>query len=948
MSDGQTNRNLITWIGVDTYLSSECVAGVVENTAISKRLVTKFKFVQKIKSYCYVAPSAKHRPSIAFQIIISHPSLHPPPTTTAKEKMMSLLNRHHGFAQLLLFRRRRRIHLGSTASKNYSIAASVSCSACSSIPTAPTRFHHHSPKSPPSIASTLNGQKSVNQQLYHHNDRLLSTRLRWSGLNVVIAKTNHFSSSSSETNIRQPIDDKNNPKVHSESSYQSNNHKNWRIVKELARHVWPPLPTIATAARVGSGDDDCKTSSVQQQRRHAMAMRQRVIASISLMLAGKGVTIATPFVFKALIDTLPLFTINNTTTIIPSSSSSSSSSVDGALTVANNIAFLPESLIHTLSSTTIAGGGDVLPAIPLVLLLSYGTARTLSSLFQESRNAVFAHVAQSAIRSVGRSTFDHVHSLDIEYHLGRNTGALGRVIERGNTSIAFVLNAMVFNTIPTIIEVGVVTGCMFHQFGVGHATTVLATIGAYVGYTVGITQWRTQFRKDMNRLNIEASGKISDSLLNYETVKYFNNEVHEGKTYEGTLHKYQLASLQAQNSLSLLNFGQSAIFTMGLTTIMCLTAQDIIAGNATVGDMVLVNGLLFQLSVPLNFIGTVYREVQQAFVDMEAMFGLRDTKPRLVDREGVVEYDPLLHGCTIEFDNLEFAYNILPKTKKKIEEEDAGVVKVANGVGNDVVENEAKQMMSDTMIESPATATVTITKRPILRGTTFTIPQGKTAAIVGTSGCGKSTLLRMLYRFYSPDSGSIRIGGNDISSYTIDSVRRAVAVVPQDVVLFNDTIGYNIQYGNLHASWEEVLEASKKAHLHDSICRLPNGYDTIVGERGLKLSGGEKQRVSLARAILKRAPILLCDEPTSSLDSHTESDIMNNLKEIGKDTTCIIIAHRLSTIVDCDIILVMDGGKVVEQGTHEELMKGRGRYSELVAFQRSHYKNDDNDETTSV
>ena len=669
-----------------------------------------------------------------------------------------------------------------------------------------------------------------------------------------------------------------------------------------------------------------------------MAMRQRVIASISLMLAGKGVTIATPFVFKALIDTLPLYT---TSANIASSASGIADTTAEA--VANNISILPESLIHTLSSTTTIAGCGV-PAVPLVLLLSYGTARTLSSLFQESRNAVFAHVAQSAIRSVGRSTFDHVHSLDIEYHLGRNTGALGRVIERGNTSIAFVLNAMVFNTIPTIIEVGVVTGCMFHQFGAPHATTVLATIGAYVGYTVAITQWRTQFRKDMNRLNIEASGKISDSLLNYETVKYFNNEVHEGKTYEDTLHKYQVASLQAQNSLSLLNFGQSAIFTMGLTTIMYLTAQDIIAGNATVGDMVLVNGLLFQLSVPLNFIGTVYREVQQAFVDMEAMFGLRDTKPQLVDREGVVEYDPRVHGCTIEFDNLEFAYKVLPKTlkktmekEKKEDEEDGSGIKVANRVGNEVVE---KQM--DSLADAPVvSSTSTITKRPILRGTTFTIPQGKTVAIVGTSGCGKSTLLRMLYRFYAPDNGSIRIGGNDISSYTIDSVRRAMAVVPQDIVLFNDTIGYNIQYGNLDASWEEVLNASKKAHLHEIISRLPNGYDTIVGERGLKLSGGEKQRVSLARAILKRAPILLCDEPTSSLDSHTESDIMNNLKEIGKDTTCIIIAHRLSTIVDCDVILVMDGGKVVEQGTHEELMKGRGRYSELVAFQRSHYNDDE-------
>ncbi len=840
---------------------------------------------------------------------------------TPFRRITSLPPLHRNFFHYLVLNRRR--HLRLQQYPNHNFIAAISTSSCISTASSLSRKNRYNySATPPSI-------ENYSQ----------FTGARWNG-----ESKNYFSSSSSllgrgtssatttlsttSANVQPNSNDtKNNsvtiPSDTSEHQSSSNHQKNWRIVKELARHVWPPLPTAAMDATVG---DD-------KQRYHAMAMRQRVIASISLMLAGKGVTIATPFVFKVLIDTLPIYTTATTTL--------SSASVEGGMADAtttaeavSKIALLPDSLIHILSSTTIAGG---VPAIPLVLLLSYGTARTLSSLFQESRNAVFSHVAQSAIRSVGRSTFDHVHSLDIEYHLGRNTGALGRVIERGNTSIAFVLNAMVFNTIPTIIEVGVVTGCMFHQFGTSHATTVLATIGAYVGYTVGITQWRTQFRKDMNRLNIEASGKISDSLLNYETVKYFNNEYHEGKMYEGTLHKYQLASLQAQNSLSLLNFGQSAIFTMGLTTIMYLTARDILAGNATVGDMVLVNGLLFQLSVPLNFIGTVYREVQQAFVDMEAMFGLRDTRPKLVDREDAMEYDPRVHGCTIEFDNLEFAYKILPKKKKKTE--DGGVVKIANGNGNGVTEE--KQI--DPTTEVSDAATTTITKRPILRGTTFTIPQGKTVAIVGTSGCGKSTLLRMLYRFYAPDNGSIRIGGHDISSYTIDSVRRAMAVVPQDIVLFNDTIGYNIQYGNLNATWEEVIEASKKAHLHDIIRRLPNGYDTIVGERGLKLSGGEKQRVSIARAILKRAPILLCDEPTSSLDSHTESDIMNNLKEIGKDTTCIIIAHRLSTIMDCDTILVMDGGKVVEQGTHEELMRGGGRYSELVAFQRRHYNDDGQD-----
>jgi len=599
------------------------------------------------------------------------------------------------------------------------------------------------------------------------------------------------------------------------------------------------------------------------------------------MLAGKGVTIATPFMFKALVDTIPVYA---------SAAASDSVVGDGAVAVS----FLPDGLVDGLATSSLAG----VPAIPFILILSYGTSRTLSSLFQESRNAVFASVAQSAIRSVGRTTFDHVHSLDLQYHLNRNTGTLGRIIERGNRSISFVLNAMVFQTFPTLLEVGVVTGCMWHQFGLSHATTILVTIGAYVGYTVGITQWRTQFRKDMNRLDNQASGKISDSLLNYETVKYFNNEVHEGKVYEGTLKQYQKAALQAQSSLSLLNFGQNAIFSMGLTTIMYLTAKDVMMGTATVGDLVLVNGLLFQLSVPLNFIGGVYREVRQALIDMEQMFGLRDTKPAVVDSPNAIEYDPVKDGTTIEFDDLKFAY-ALAKT-------------------------------------SPKDGRQSLPSRPILRKTTFTIPQGKTVAIVGSSGCGKSTLIRMLYRFYTPDEGSVRIGGKEISEYTTASVRKSMAVVPQDIVLFNDSIGYNIHYGNLNASWDEVVEAANKAHLHDIIQKLPNGYDTLVGERGLKLSGGEKQRVSLARAILKKAPILLCDEPTSSLDSHTELEIMTNLKEVGKDTTCVIIAHRLSTIQDCDEIVVLEEGRVVEQGSHNELMKLGGRYKDLLLFQRSH------------
>jgi ABC-type transport system involved in Fe-S cluster assembly fused permease/ATPase subunit len=485
---------------------------------------------------------------------------------------------------------------------------------------------------------------------------------------------------------------------------------------------------------------------------------------------------------------------------------------------------------------------------------------------------------------------------------------------------------MVFNTLPTVIEVVVVSTLMLRKFGALYATTVLSTIIAYCAFTIHITRWRAQMRKDMITSENSAAGRISDSLLNYETVKYFNNEIHEGNVYDKALKEYQAMAIKTASSLSTLNIGQNVIFSIGLTIIMYLTLHDVRRGHATVGDLVLVNGLLFQLSVPLNFIGWVYQEIRQSFIDMEAMFQLRDTCPQIVDTESAIVYDPTKlgqgHGTTIEFDNVEFGYESTSSSSN-----------VPAGNNGDVA-------------QSSSVTTTTI--RPILKKTSLTIPQGKTVAIVGSSGCGKSTLLRLMYRFYDPHSGSIRIGGRDMRDYTVNSIRRAIAVVPQDVVLFNDSIGYNIHYGNLHASWEEVIDASKKAHLHDTIMRLPNGYDTIVGERGLKMSGGEKQRVSIARAILKKTPILLCDEPTSSLDSETESEIMNNLKEIGNDAdvTCVIIAHRLSTIQDCDEIVVMDGGRVIEQGSHDELMVlNGGRYRELVAVQRNYgTSSDDADE----
>eukprot|EP00557_Chaetoceros_sp_GSL56_P011521 CAMPEP_0176486768 /NCGR_PEP_ID=MMETSP0200_2-20121128/5749_1 /TAXON_ID=947934 /ORGANISM="Chaetoceros sp., Strain GSL56" /LENGTH=701 /DNA_ID=CAMNT_0017883501 /DNA_START=184 /DNA_END=2289 /DNA_ORIENTATION=+ len=660
-----------------------------------------------------------------------------------------------------------------------------------------------------------------------------------------------------------------------------------RIAKSLFHHVWPTPTTSSGTGSICSSSSRTTTTTdttaiaTEITAEQASKMKRRVGYSIALMIGGKLVTIQVPFLFKHLVDVL-----NET-------QQSSSSPTNTTMEMATNAATSLDATL--LDPLTWAG-------MPIALVMGYGISRASASGMQELRNAVFAHVAQDAIQRVGRSVFQHVHQLDMSYHLSRNTGTLSRILDRGNRSISFVLNAMVFNVVPTFVEVGVVTGLMAYEFGAMHSGVVIGTIGAYTAFTVGITQWRTQFRRDMNRLENEASGKVVDSLLNYETVKYFNNERHEVNRYTESLAGYQKAALQAQTSLSLLNFGQNAIFSAGLTAIMYLTCEKILAGEASVGDLVLVNGLLFQLSIPLNFIGSVYREVKQAFTDMEAMFKLKDTKSIMMEHDGIVEYNPTMvnSGTTMTFNHVEFAYPI-PESSKS-----------SNSSNGNAKES-----------------------RPILKGMTFDIPEGKTVALVGSSGCGKSTLLRMLYRFYDPDVGSITLGGRDIRDYTIASVRRSIAVVPQDTVLFNESIGYNIAYGNLDASWDEVVEAAKKAHIHDTIMSFPKDYDTVVGERGLKLSGGEKQRVAIARAILKKAPILLCDEPTSSLDSHTEMDIMNNLKEIGKNNTTIIIAHRLSTIQDCDEIIVLHDGQVVERGTHSELLAKGGRYNQLLKMQQT-------------
>ncbi|CAM9392219.1 unnamed protein product, partial [Ectocarpus fasciculatus] len=570
------------------------------------------------------------------------------------------------------------------------------------------------------------------------------------------------------------------------------------------------------------------------------ALRLRVMAALGLMVGSKLVTISVPFVFKELINTYN-------------------------------------------AAGDLVGLGDPTTTIPLALVLGYGIARTTGNGFQELRNTVFSVVAQQAIRNMAKDVFRHLLHLDMQYHLNKNSGALFRTIDRGSRSINFALTSILFNIFPTVLEVGLVSGLMAYNLGSDYALVTMATIGIYTVFTVKVSSLRVDIRKKMNASENRASGKAMDSLLNFETVKLFQNENHEIDRYDRSLAALEKASVKTQSSLSFLNFGQNVIFSSGLSAIMYLACADISAGKATIGDLVLVNGLLFQLSVPLFFIGMVYREMRQSFVDMEAMFQLTSIRPNLVDNtENALQWKE----GTIKFNNVHFSYP-----------ESSGELK---------------------------------SSRKILNGCTFSVPAGKTVAVVGSSGSGKSTLLRLLYRFYDPIQGDIEIDGQSISGVSLDSLRGKISVVPQEPVLFNDTLGYNVKYGSLIAGDEAVVHAIEQSKLADVVKRMPLGLETTVGERGMKLSGGEKQRVSIARAMLKDTPILLCDEPTSSLDASTEHDIMTQLKALGKGRTTLIVAHRLSTIQDADIIVVLDKGVVVEQGTHASLLKKRGKYSELI------------------
>jgi len=514
--------------------------------------------------------------------------------------------------------------------------------------------------------------------------------------------------------------------------------------------------------------------------------------------------------------------------------------------------------------------------VPVGLLVLYGVVRVASSGFNELRDFVFARVAQRAIRNVALKTFQHLHDLALRFHLDRQTGGLSRVIERGTKGIEFLLNFMLFNIVPTILEILLVCGILWVLYDFWFSLVTFATIAGYIAFTLSITEWRIKFRRAMNETDQEANTKAIDSLLNYETVKYFGNEAHEARRFDDALRRYEYAAVKSRTTLSLLNVGQGAIIAIGLVAVMVMAGHGVKNGSMTVGDFVLVNGYLIQLYMPLNFLGFVYREMKQSLIDMEAMFRLLGVEREVEDRPESV--DLVTANATVEFRDVSFGYR---------------------------------------------------PDRPILKDVGFKVPAGKTVAIVGPSGAGKSTISRLLFRFYDVDGGSIRIDGQDIRELTQASLRAAIGIVPQDTVLFNDTIYYNIAYGRPAATPAEVEEAARLAQVHDFVLTLPDGYSTRVGERGLKLSGGEKQRVAIARTILKRPAILLFDEATSALDTHTEREIQGALREVSKGRTTLVIAHRLSTVVDADEIIVLQAGKIVERGAHRDLIDREGIYAAM-------------------
>ncbi|MCZ7659130.1 MAG: ABC transporter ATP-binding protein/permease [Xanthobacteraceae bacterium] len=570
-------------------------------------------------------------------------------------------------------------------------------------------------------------------------------------------------------------------------------------------------------------------------------LKARVVLAMLLLVLAKLATIAVPFTFKWAVD---------------------------ALTGDNRTEAGPTWMLWVL-------------AAPVALTVAYGGTRVLMALFTQLRDGLFAKVSMHAVRRLAILTFEHMHRLSLRFHLERKTGGLTRVLERGRNSIEIIVRMVILQLVPTIVELLLIVGVLLYVFDWRYVVVILVTVALYMGFTYQATEWRIGIRRKMNDSDTDANTKAIDSLLNYETVKYFVAEDRETRRYDRSMERYEDASVKAYTSLAVLNAGQAVIFTLGLTAAMAMVVLGIRAGTNTVGDFVMINAMMIQLYQPLNFMGMVYREIKQAVTDIEIMFSILGREPEIEDRPGAA---PIAIGKgAIRFENVEFAYE-------------------------------------------PA--------RPILKGLNFEVPAGRTVAIVGPSGAGKSTLSRLLFRFYDVTGGRILIDGQDVRDVTQGSLRTAIGIVPQDTVLFNDTIRYNIRYGRWDASDAEVEEAARLAQIDAFIRTSPKGYETEVGERGLKLSGGEKQRVAIARTILKAPPILVLDEATSALDSHTEKEIQDALERVSKDRTTLVIAHRLSTIVGADEIIVLDQGAIAERGTHHQLLLKNGLYASMWNRQR--------------
>jgi ATP-binding cassette subfamily B protein len=597
-----------------------------------------------------------------------------------------------------------------------------------------------------------------------------------------------------------------------------------------------PRPSITSDKGPDNGWNVVRQVAPYLWPRDNRSARVRVVFALSFMILAKLISVCAPYFYKLAVDAL------------------SGSTADR-----------PEMLL-------------VFGAIGLTV--AYGLARVLTNGFQQLRDAIFAPVGQAALRKLALQTFEHIHALSLRYHLSRKTGGLSRIIERGVKGVAFLLNVMLFGIFPLFLELGMVLIILWSAFGLSYLMVVAGTIAAYILFTFKVTEWRVKIRKEMNDQDNDANQKAVDSLLNYETVKYFNADSREIARYDTAMAAYEVAAVKTEYSLSFLNFGQSVFITSGLVAVMILAGISVQNGTMTVGDFVMVNAYMIQITMPLNFLGSMYRNIRQSMVDMEEMFDLLGQPAEVVDAPNASALK--VAGGALEFKDVNFAYD---------------------------------------------------PERPILKGLNLSVPAGKKVAIVGPSGAGKSTIGRMLFRFYDISGGSLSIDGQDIRDVTQKTLHAAIGVVPQDTVLFNDTVRYNIAYGKDNATHDEIVSAAKKAQIHDFILSLPLGYETQVGERGLKLSGGEKQRVGIARTLLKDPPILLLDEATSALDTQTEREILGALKAAGEGRTVITIAHRLSTVADADEIIVLEKGHVIERGTHDVLLEKHGKYSAMWAAQ---------------